>query len=113
VVPEYGPRVAQPSKLDAFKPCLEEAAARRGVERARATARTVGTELHAQLHDSDGLVATATQRRMRCGSATLRDSSVPKCPQSTCACLATQSRRAYFFSNISQNSVMVPGPCPA
>jgi hypothetical protein len=85
VVPEFGPRAAQPNKLDAFKPYLEE-----------------------RLPDSDGLVATTTQRRTPCGRASLRDSSVPKCPQCTCACLATQSRRAYFFSHISPNSVIVP-----
>jgi hypothetical protein len=90
VVLEYGLRAAPPSKLDAFRPYLEE-----------------------RLPDSDGLVATATQRRTPYGRATLRDSSVPKSPQCTCACLATQSRRAYFFSHISQNSVIVPGPCPA
>jgi transposase len=41
VVPEYGPRSAQPSKLDAFKLSrIWRAAARRSVERASVAART-------------------------------------------------------------------------
>src|SRR5580700_1488635 len=52
LAPEYGPRSAPPSKLDAFKPYLEQ-----------------------RLHDSDGLVAAATQRGTSGGRATLRDGS--------------------------------------
>ena len=47
------------------------AAARRGVERAGVAARTARAELHRRLHDSDGLVAAATERRARwrCGDS--------------------------------------------
>src|SRR5262249_38142375 len=75
VAPEYGPRSAQPSKLDAFKPYLEERL-RAGVWNARVLLR----ELRERNYPGSYTILTDWLRpQRRCsasgGGAALRDSS--------------------------------------
>ena len=73
VAPEHGRRSAPPSKLDAFKPYLEERM-RSGVWNARVLLRELRERTYARrLHHSDGLVAAATQRGTNRGRAALRE----------------------------------------
>src|SRR3989441_8740723 len=73
VVPEYGPRSAPPSKLDGFKPYLEERL-RAGVWNARVLLR----ELRERNYAGSYTILTdwlRPQRDARSGSAALRDGS--------------------------------------
>ena len=74
MVPEYGPRAAQPGKLDAFKPYLEERL-HAGVWNARVLLR----ELRERNFTGSYTILTDWLRPQRsaarCGGATLRDAT--------------------------------------
>jgi transposase len=72
-LPEYGPRQAQASKLDPFKPYLEERM-RAGVWNACVLLRELRErELLRWVHDSERLATTAAKGHANRGGTTIRD----------------------------------------
>jgi transposase len=71
-LPEYGPRQAQASKLDPFKPYLEERM-RAGVWNVRTVAGAARTELLRWVHDSERLATTPAKGHANRGGTTIRD----------------------------------------
>ena len=111
VVPEYGPRAAQPSKLDAFKLYLEERL-RAGVWNARVLLR----ELCDRNFTGSYTILTDWLRPQRSAArvVSVRRCETPACPNAPSPLApAWRPNLAELISHISPNSVMVPGPRPA
>ena len=73
-VPDYVPRVAEPSKSYPHKPFLADRL-KAGVWNARCATGNPPTRLWRRLHDPEGLVASPADRRVHRGGAPLRDAA--------------------------------------